>query len=255
MEQCTLDSFTFVQDIQGLSLSSKFKISFDEEGLFTNIPLEECIDLAVGYISDGNSELKLGSTELKSFFSIATTQTHFLVQGSFYDQLDGVAMGSPLTPVLVNLSMGHHETYGWKIGKAQRYCCWQYILFILFAKQCATIVNYVNSTHPNIRFTGEKQTDHKILFLDVLINDDTYIPVTSVYQNFTGLLTNYLSFITYPYKLGLVCTFVDRAYKINNTWLGFHKGIKKLIEILKKNLFSAHLLERVVNWYLTLTHN
>ena len=164
-------------------------------------------------------------------------------------------MGSPLTPVLVNLLMGHHETYGWKIGKAQRYCCWQYILFILFAKQCATIVNYVNSTYSNIRFTGEKQTDHKILFLDVLINDDTYIPVTSVYQNFTGLLTNYLSFIPYPYKLCLVCTFVDRANKINNTWLGFHKGIKKLIEILKKNLFSAHLLERVVNWYLTLTHN
>ena len=101
----------------------------------------------------------------------------------------------------------------------------------------------------------EKQTDHKILFLDVLINDDTYIPVTSVYQNFTGLLTNYLSFTPYPYKLGHVCTFVDRAYKINNSWLGFHKGIKKLIEILKKNLFSAHLLERVVNWYLTLTHN
>ena len=29
-------------------------VSFDVESLFTNIPLEECIDLAVNYISDGS---------------------------------------------------------------------------------------------------------------------------------------------------------------------------------------------------------
>jgi len=33
----------------------------------------------------------------------------FLFNGSFYDQIDGVAMGSPLAPVLANLFMGHHE--------------------------------------------------------------------------------------------------------------------------------------------------
>ena len=43
----------------------------------------------------------------------------------------------------------------------------------------------------------------------------------------------------------------NRAYKINNTWLGLHKDIIKLMEILKKNLFPAHLIERVVNRYNT----
>jgi len=28
---------------------------------------------------------------------------------SFYDQIDGVVMGSPLAPFLANLFMGHHE--------------------------------------------------------------------------------------------------------------------------------------------------
>ena len=51
-------------------------------------------------------------------------------------------------------------------------------------------------------------------------------------------MTNYFSFIPYPYKLGLIRTLVDRAYKINNTWLGFDEDIKKLTEILKKNLFQ-----------------
>ena len=60
-------------------------------------------------------------------------------------------------------------------------------------------------------------------------------------------MTNYFSIIPYPYKLRLIRTLVDRAYKINNTWLGFYEDIKKLTEILKKNLFPAHLVERVVD--------
>jgi len=43
------------------------------------------------------------------FLISATAQTHFLFKGSFFDQIDGVAMGSPLAPVLANLFMGHHE--------------------------------------------------------------------------------------------------------------------------------------------------
>lgn len=80
------------------------------ESLFTNIPLEECIDLAaVKYISEGNPDLELTPSDLKRHFSFATAETHFLFKGSFYDQTDGVAMGSPPAPVLANLFMGHHE--------------------------------------------------------------------------------------------------------------------------------------------------
>ena len=42
-------------------------------------------------------------------FTVATAQTHFLFNGFFYDQVDGIAMGCPLVPVLANLFMGHHE--------------------------------------------------------------------------------------------------------------------------------------------------
>ena len=40
-------------------------------------------------------------------------------------------------------------------------------------------------------------------------------------------------------------------YKISNTWLRLHEDITKLMEVLKKNLFPAHLIERVVNCYIT----
>ena len=104
-----MDTFSLVRDIQDVSMYGKFLFSFDVESLSTNIPLEELIDLAVKYILEGNPDIKLSDTELRDLFSLATAQTHFLFNGSFCDQIDGVAMGSPLAPVLANLCMGHHE--------------------------------------------------------------------------------------------------------------------------------------------------
>ena len=71
-------------------------VSFDVVSLFTNIPLKECIDLSVSYISVGWTNLKLSRSDLTKPFSIATSETHFLFNCKIYDQIDGVAMGSPL---------------------------------------------------------------------------------------------------------------------------------------------------------------
>jgi len=62
-------------------------------------------------------------------------------------------------------------------------------------------------------------------------------------ETFTGLLTNYFSFAPQSYKIGLIRTLIDRVFKINNTWLGFHKDIVKLFFILRKNPFSVHLID------------
>ena len=51
--------------------------------------------------------------------------------------------------------------------------------------------------------------------------------------------------------MGLVRTLVDRIYKINNSWLGFHKDIKDLTLILRKNLFPVRMAEKVINRYVS----
>ena len=58
-------------------------VSFDVENLFTNIPIDECIDLAVKYVKEGNSDIKLSTAELRALFRFATAQTHFLFKGYF----------------------------------------------------------------------------------------------------------------------------------------------------------------------------
>ena len=111
----------------------------------------------------------------------------------------------------------------------------------------------INNQHPNIRFTMERETDHVLPFLDVPINNtDPHQSVTTVYwkKTFTGLLTSYLSFCPFTYKLGLIKTLIHRTFKINNTWMGFHTDLQKLSVILRRNLFPENLINKYISKYI-----
>ena len=107
---CTKDLFTFCKEIKKVSATNRFLISYDVCSLFTSIPLKETIDIAVNLLFEHNPGLNITKAELKKLFEFAKSGTHFLFQGTFYDQIDGVAMGSPLGPVLANLFSGYYET-------------------------------------------------------------------------------------------------------------------------------------------------
>ena len=51
--------------------------------------------------------------------------------------------------------------------------------------------------------------------------------------------------------MGLVKTLIDRTFKINNTWLGFHNDIHNLFTILRKNLYPDHVLDGLLHRYVT----
>ena len=65
--------------------------------------------MAVNVLFANESSVKMSKKQMKKLFLFATAQTHFLYNDQYYDQVDGVAMGSPLGPVLTNLFMGVME--------------------------------------------------------------------------------------------------------------------------------------------------
>ena len=75
---------------------------------------------------------------------------------------------------------------------------------------------FLNTQHPSIKFTFEKQVNKQTSFLDVLITNDRYQFFTSVFLKETaiGLFTNYLCFTPFSYKVGLFRTLLHRAYII-----------------------------------------
>ena len=71
--------------------------------------MQEAIEVVAELIFENNPQLKVTKHELKQLFSFTTSGTCFIFNGSFYDQINGLSMGSPLGPVLANLFMGYHE--------------------------------------------------------------------------------------------------------------------------------------------------
>ena len=104
------DTLSFVSQIKNANLSKKFLVSYDITSLFTNIPLQETIDLSINLLFNHNPNLNINRKELKIFFLFATSKTHFIFNSKFYNQFDGVVMASPLAPVLANIFMGSHES-------------------------------------------------------------------------------------------------------------------------------------------------
>ena len=101
------DTYSFFSQIKNANLSKVFVVSYDVTSLFTNIPLQETIDIAINLVFNHNSNLNITRKEL---FLFATSQTHFICNSKFYNQTDGVAIGSPLAPVLAKIFTGFHES-------------------------------------------------------------------------------------------------------------------------------------------------
>ena len=94
--------------------------------------MQETIQIAVELIFQNNPQLKVTKLELKQLLNFATSGTHFIFNGSFYDQVDGVSMGSPLGPVLAILFMGYHEKKSCKNLTKERFLCIIVMLMIFF---------------------------------------------------------------------------------------------------------------------------
>ena len=256
-EYCTKDSFSFCKEIQEVSSSNKFMISYDVCSLFTSIPLKETIDIAVNLIFDKYPDLKITRQELKKLFEFATSGTHFLFDNSYYDQIDGVVMGSPLGPVLANLFLGFHEKrwldqFQFCDVLLQRRYVDEIICLFNSEQDADEFFKFLNTQHPNIKFTFEKQKDDKLAFLDILISKTEQNFCTSVYRKMTsiGLYTNFVNFTPYSYKIGLIKTLINCTYKASSSWTSFNEEISNIKHLLMKIMYPSYLIDKQVKCFL-----
>ena len=233
--------------------------SLDVDALFTSIPLDETISICVGELfKDQNSVKNLTKVDMKKLLNLAVKNTLFLFDGTFYNQIDGVAMGSPLGPSLANVFMCYHEKVWldecpieFKPNFYRRYVDDIFVLFDSVNK-FEKFKAYLNSKHKNIKFTSEIEVDGKIPFLDILVDRNGDEITTSVYRKptFTGVYTHFDSFIPSVYKIGLLSTILFRYYSICSSFQLFHLEVLKFKNIFLKNGYPVKLLDSCIHKFL-----
>ena len=151
--------------------------SLDVESLFTSVPLEETIKICCDSLYK-NQELlcNISKNQFEKLLRAALSNNYFLFDGSIYQQIDGVAMGSPLGPSLANAFLAHYEQV-WLDDcpdefKPVYYKRYVDDIFVLFRSphHLEKFNEYLNTKHANIKFTSEKEVNGSLPFLDVLIS-------------------------------------------------------------------------------------
>ena len=79
------DTFSFVSQIKNANLSKKFLVSYNVTNLFTNIPFQDTIDIAINLIFNHNPDLNITKKELTKLFLFTTSQTHIVFNSKFYN--------------------------------------------------------------------------------------------------------------------------------------------------------------------------
>ena len=89
------DTFHFAEEIIDQQ-HDLFRGSLDVDSLFTNIPLEEIIEICTNeHFKESETIEGLSKTEFKELLSLATKYSHFIFDRTLYKQINSVAMGPP----------------------------------------------------------------------------------------------------------------------------------------------------------------
>ena len=108
---CTVkDYFDFIQQRFYSTNSKLFMASLNLDSLFTNVPLNETIEIYASELFKSSQTVSGLNKQQVLEISLTTKEKVFLYNLKYYSQIDGIAMGSPLGPTLANIFLRHHET-------------------------------------------------------------------------------------------------------------------------------------------------
>jgi hypothetical protein len=199
----------------------------------------------------------LTKEELEKLLIVCTQESHFQFNNEFFDQIDGVSMGSPLGPLFANVFMSDFEKKNMKKLKQLGVNIWFRYVDDIFATLSKTneetaILEYLNSQHPNIRFTIEKEEKNSLPFLDTRVIRNVGKYVTTIYhkKTFTGVYLNWKSLTARKYKIGLINCLLNRIWKICTTQEQKDEEVSKLRIILAKNEYPNNVIEETINKYI-----
>ena len=238
------DIFEFA-DVRNLNIQEgDIFVSYDVFSLFTNVPVDETIDILVkqAFNEDWfnkNHGTNLQPTQLRELLQIAVKNQLFQFDGNLYEQVDGVAMGSPLGPLMANTFMTSTEAKLKENGKIPEFYK-RYVddTFAVVSGIAAaeTLFEALNNAHPLMSFTMEIEMGGKLPFLGMTIIREENTINTEVYRKptNTGLLLHYQSHTDERYKRSLLRTILYRAHRLSSSMNAFTQECKKTRTVISR---------------------
>jgi len=167
-----------------------------------------------------------------------------------------MSMGSSLGPLFANIFLFRYESQWLQDSPVKPVLYKRYVddtLWLLPADaDLSQLLNFMNSRHPNMRFTYEAENNNSINFVGLTITHNPLNKLhcyqTSVYRKSTStsLFTNYNSFTPLIYRLSAFKSLIYRAYHLCSSWSLFHVEISNIRSMLLRNPYPCWVLDRII---------
>ena len=232
--------------------------SLDVVSLFTNVPVNETIDVICNcvYRTDHLAPPLIHEEDLRTLLLACTTESPFRhINGDLYQQVDGVAMGSSLGVTFANFYMAFVENEVMLDESIKPLTYARYIddcFVVAHDEQHIEALRQAFERKSVLRFTSELGVNSKINFLDVSVDGQGESYITTVYRKPTscGAYMNAVGDCPERYKRSMMSGLIHRTYKICSSMELFHREIGTLKQLLVNNGYSNRTFDEILNNYL-----
>ena len=194
--------------------------------MFTNVPVDETIEILVQKAFheewfNNKYNLALKESDLRALLNIAVKNQLFQLDGKLSEQIDGVAVGLPLGPLMANTFMCSVEE---KLVSNMVMPSFYHRFVddaITSQRNLATAEDFLdtlNNCHESSNFTMECEVDGKLPFLgmEAIRNKKQLETKAHVKPTNTGLLLHYQRHADRRYKPSLI-TMLNRAFRLSSS--------------------------------------
>ena len=181
----------FVEQVRHIKLEpGECLSSYDVSALFTSVPIDPALNI-IKDLLDKDTTLKertiMEVGDIILLLEFCLKNTYFSFQGQFYEQVEGAAMGSPVSPIVANLYMEYLEQKALSTAPHPPVFWCRYVddTFVIHKEANKQgFLQHINSVDPAIRFTVEdNKEDGSIPFLDTIVKPEVYGSLSiSVYR-------------------------------------------------------------------------
>ncbi|XP_055922780.1 uncharacterized protein LOC129953564, partial [Eupeodes corollae] len=143
-----------IEKLQNLNISPNYKlISLDVTNMYTNIPIDETIQILKENLTNTATINTQQINELINLIKTILKQNYFTFNDEYYTQTEGLAMGSPLSGLLADIYLNHYENkyilstlnpQKQKIITYSRYVDDTFVIFDGTNRQIDILTKYIN---------------------------------------------------------------------------------------------------------------
>lgn len=226
-------------------------ISLDVDSLFTNVPHQECLHILENMFE--KQRLVPGEREdLISLTNLCMNQNYFRFNNQYYRQKEGLAMGSPLSPLMADIFMDNFESENVvkdpNILFYYRYVddiiiCWTGTL-----RQIDVFVNKLNSVHSKIKFKLELEENKSLNFLDINITRVNNKLEFQIYRKPTQTDIAIPSSSCHPiqHKLAAFRSYIHRLMTVPLSRDSYVKELNVIYQIAIANGYNKQLVDSLI---------